>query len=61
MEVAQMDKPDTHAALESMLVTRQSKERIREVIEGMSERDRDLLRACFLEERDKDEVCRQFG
>jgi RNA polymerase sigma-70 factor (ECF subfamily) len=27
----------------------------------MSERDRRLLREVFLEERDKDEVCRDFG
>jgi RNA polymerase sigma-70 factor, ECF subfamily len=27
----------------------------------MGQRDRELLRAIFLEEGDKDEVCRRFG
>jgi RNA polymerase sigma-70 factor (ECF subfamily) len=27
----------------------------------MKERDRDLLRAIFLEEKDKNEICREFG
>ena len=27
----------------------------------MRERDRDLLRAIFLEEKEKDEICREFG
>lgn len=35
--------------------------KVREILEGLSERDRRLLREVFLEERDKDEVCRDFG
>jgi RNA polymerase sigma-70 factor (ECF subfamily) len=27
----------------------------------MRERDRDLLRAIFLEEKEKEEICREFG
>jgi len=34
--------------------------RVREVLEGLSERDRRLLKAVFFEELDKDEVCRDF-
>jgi RNA polymerase sigma-70 factor (ECF subfamily) len=40
---------------------KQSKDRIRQIIEELSEKDRDLLRAYFLEEKDKDEVCQEFG
>ena len=36
-------------------------EKIREILEEMPERDRRLLREVFLEERDKDEVCTNFG
>ena len=32
-----------------------------EVLDGLLERDRRILRAVFLEERDKDEVCKDFG
>lgn len=35
--------------------------KVREILEKLSERDRRLLREIFLEERDKDEVCRDFG
>jgi len=34
---------------------------VRHVLNGLNERDRSLLQAVFLEERDKDEVCREFG
>jgi RNA polymerase sigma-70 factor (ECF subfamily) len=35
--------------------------KVREILEKLSERDRRLLREVFLEERDKDAVCRDFG
>ncbi|MFZ0413046.1 MAG: sigma factor-like helix-turn-helix DNA-binding protein, partial [Candidatus Acidiferrales bacterium] len=31
------------------------------VLERLSAKDRQLLRRVFLEEKDKDEVCREFG
>jgi RNA polymerase sigma-70 factor (ECF subfamily) len=34
---------------------------VRHVLDDLSERDRGLLRAVFLEERDKDEVCTELG
>ena len=34
---------------------------VRRVLDGLAERDRSLLRAVFLEERDKDEVCTELG
>jgi RNA polymerase sigma-70 factor, ECF subfamily len=35
--------------------------KVREILEQLPERDRRLLREVFLEERDKDDVCRDFG
>jgi RNA polymerase sigma-70 factor (ECF subfamily) len=43
------------------IAAKQMAEKIREILEEMPERDRRLLREVFLEERDKDEVCRDFG
>jgi RNA polymerase sigma-70 factor (ECF subfamily) len=43
------------------IAARQMGEKIREILEELPERDRRLLREVFLEERDKDEVCRDFG
>lgn len=44
-----------------VLAARKTEEKVREILEQLSERDRRLLREVFLEERDKDEVCRDFG
>jgi RNA polymerase sigma-70 factor (ECF subfamily) len=43
------------------LTSKQMEEKVREILEQLSERDRRLLRELFFEERDKDEVCRDFG
>ncbi len=43
------------------LVAKETEKKVREILEQLSERDRRLLREVFLEERDKDEVCRDFG
>lgn len=43
------------------LAAREMEEKVREILDQLSERDRRLLREVFLEERDKDEVCRDFG
>jgi len=56
-----LEMPDHAVNVEGSLVTKQMKERVRQVIGELPKKDRDLLRAFFLEEKDKDEVCRQFG
>jgi RNA polymerase sigma-70 factor, ECF subfamily len=43
------------------LVAQETEKKVREILEQLPERDRRLLREVFLEERDKDEVCRGFG
>src|SRR6202034_4330328 len=40
---------------------RQIKENVRVILMRLSNRDRSLLKAVFLDERDRDEVCRDFG
>jgi RNA polymerase sigma-70 factor (ECF subfamily) len=42
-------------------VTRERKEQVDEILRNLPEKDRELLKAVFLEEQDKDEVCRRFG
>ncbi len=61
MEDEHMDIPDKVLDLEGMLVTKQSAEQVRRILGGMARRDRDLLRAIFLEEKEKDSVCRDLG
>jgi RNA polymerase sigma-70 factor (ECF subfamily) len=47
--------------LDSLLVTDQARQRVREVLDGMPARDKHLLRAIFFDETPKDEICQQFG
>ena len=61
MEDSHLEIPDKVLDLEGMLVTKQSSEQVRKILDGMPERDRALLRAIFLEEKEKDVVCREFG
>ena len=43
------------------VVSRQLKAKVREILLDLPERDRSLLKAVFLDERDRDEVCRERG
>lgn len=56
-----LERPDHAMDLEGLLVTKQSKKRVRQVLDDLPRKDRDLLRAFFLEEKEKDEVCQLFG
>jgi RNA polymerase sigma-70 factor (ECF subfamily) len=55
------DLPAMGMDLVSALAAQQMGKKVREIIEKLSERDRRLLREIFFEERDKDDVCRDFG
>jgi len=58
---APLDPPDTSIDLDSMLVAKQTREQVRHTLSMLSEKDRRLLRALFFEEKDKDEICNEFG
>lgn len=47
--------------LEGLLIAEETSRRVRDVLKSLPERDRNVLRAIFLEEKEKDEVCSQFG
>jgi RNA polymerase sigma-70 factor (ECF subfamily) len=55
------DPPDPALDMDEMLVNRQTNEQVRRILAQLPEKDGQLLRALFMEEKDKDEVCRQFG
>lgn len=52
--------PAKDADAYSMAASGQLKLKVREILLDLSERDRSLLKAVFLEERDRDEICREF-
>ena len=53
--------PDKRASALEIVVARQTKDKVREILLDLEPRDRSLLKAVFLDERDRDEVCREFG
>jgi len=57
----QLELPDRIMDLERALISQETILKVREILGEMKQRDRDLLRAIFLEEKEKDEVCREFG
>jgi RNA polymerase sigma-70 factor (ECF subfamily) len=44
-----------------MIAATQLKTKVREILLELPLRDRSLLKAVFLEERDRADVCREFG
>ena len=60
-EEEQEDFPAANVDVLGAIANKQIAEKIREILDEMPERDRRLLREIFLEERDKDEVCKDFG
>ena len=55
------DVPDPSLDVVTILTQKEMQQKVRQVLDELSERDRRLLREIFLEERDKDAVCQDFG
>lgn len=55
------DPADRSMNPEQALVTAERKEIVSKVLDELPNKDRSLLRRVFLDEADKDEVCREFG
>lgn len=53
--------PDGDADVFDRVVSDQVRTKVREILLKMPIRDRALLKAVFLDERDRDDVCREFG
>ena len=60
-EEEQPEIADAKVDVLGAVANKQMAEKVREILDEMPERDRRLLREVFLEERDKDEVCKDFG
>ena len=55
-----VDVVDPHADLEQNLLQQERVHIVREVLDQLSGRDKTILRAV-LDERDKDEICKEFN
>ena len=56
----QPELPSAAAAVDEVVAARQLQDKVSEILSSLSARDRALLKAVFLEERDRDEVCREM-
>jgi RNA polymerase sigma-70 factor, ECF subfamily len=56
-----IELPAESDGAEQLLMRRDVQRKVRAVLSRMPERDRGILNALFLEERDKDSVCSEFG
>jgi RNA polymerase sigma-70 factor (ECF subfamily) len=57
----QQEPPDECIDMDRALVSAEAKIQVEEILGGLGRRDRQLLRALFLEERSKDQICRDLG
>jgi RNA polymerase sigma-70 factor, ECF subfamily len=55
------EPPATDPDALAIVTARQIKEKVREILLDLAPRDRFLLKAVFWDQRDRDEVCREFG
>ncbi len=60
-EEGRPELPDKGTDVLDVVAARQIKDKVREILLSLPGRDRVLLKAVFLDERDRDEVCREFG
>ncbi len=58
---SQPEPAATGANAHDIAADKQLKAKVTEILRELPERDRSLLKAVFLDERDRDEVCREFG
>lgn len=57
----QPELPATGLDALGQVAAKQLKTKVAEILNDMPTRDRDLIKAVFLDEEDRDEVCRKFG
>jgi RNA polymerase sigma-70 factor, ECF subfamily len=60
-EEAEANIPDPAISVVDVIANRQTQKNVREILDQLQEKDRRLIKEVFFEERDKDEVCRDFG
>ena len=61
LDADHLELPDRALNLESLAISKETQEAVRNVLLQLPDRDQAILRAAFLEEMDKDQICRKFG
>jgi RNA polymerase sigma-70 factor (ECF subfamily) len=60
-EEAEASIPDTALSAVDVIANRETQRQVHEVLEELEEKDRRLIQEIFFDERDKDDICRDFG
>ena len=61
LEDGHTEIPDKGADMIDIIDFKQTQEKVRAILEDLPERDRRIIKEIFLDERDKDDVCRDYG
>jgi RNA polymerase sigma-70 factor, ECF subfamily len=61
LENSHLERLNKTIDLEHTYISAETTGHVRSILEQLAPRDRDLLRAVFLEESDKDDVCQRLG
>ncbi|HJT69002.1 MAG TPA: sigma-70 family RNA polymerase sigma factor [Terriglobales bacterium] len=61
LEDTAADIPDKGANVLDVIAYKQTQEKVREILQELPERDRRIIKEIFIEERSKDDVCRDYG
>ena len=61
LDADHLEIPDKVLSLEDLAISGQVRTTVREVLAQLPERDQAILRAIFLDEMSKDEVCKRFA
>ena len=61
LEEGHTEIPDKGVDVINIIAFRQTQEKVQEILQELPERDRRIIKEIFLEERDKDAVCRDYG
>ena len=60
-EEAAVNIPDPALSAVDIIANREMQRKVRHILDELPEKDRRLIKEIFLDERDKDEVCRDLG
>jgi RNA polymerase sigma-70 factor, ECF subfamily len=60
-DASEIDIQAEHTDVLDAMVSQDTQKTVRQILDKLSERDRQLLKRIFLEDCDKDEVCTEFG
>jgi RNA polymerase sigma-70 factor (ECF subfamily) len=57
----EFDQPDGRSSAETTIMAKEQRERVREVLGALPEKDGELLRWLFFDDRDKDVICKELN